>query len=89
MTSGTLGIVTNSSSLPEVGGPPSITTYVQDPKSARSVASAIEKNLGMLEGERRERIRLATKWIERYGGGGSGGIGHGEHYIYIYIYLIS
>jgi alpha-1,3-rhamnosyl/mannosyltransferase len=35
MTSGTLGIVTNSSAFPEVGGTPSITTYVQDPTDAQ------------------------------------------------------
>lgn len=77
MTSGTLGVTTNASSLPEVGGPSTITTYVNDPTDPLAIADGIMEILQLKFEERKQRVQNALKWVERYGGGGQGGIGKG------------
>ena len=76
MTSGTLAVATNASSLPEVGGPPEITFYVQEPRSAKEVSRVMWQMLRLSDEERQLRIKYAQKWVERYGGGPNGD-GHG------------
>lgn len=77
MTSGTLGVATNSSSLPEVGGPSTITMYVNNPTDPLEIVDGMMQVLEMSKEEREQRVQRALKWVEIYGGGGKGGIGRG------------
>lgn len=76
LTSGTLAVAHNCSSLPEVGGPDG-PVYVQDATQPQLVKDAMLELLTMSADERTRRIMQTRKHVERYGGGGAGGIGHG------------
>ncbi|KAI3635325.1 hypothetical protein MIR68_006891 [Amoeboaphelidium protococcarum] len=75
LTSGTLAVTHNSSSLPEVGG--SAPIYVQNAQDPSQVAAAMTKLLSLSAEERDLRIQSGRKYVERFGGGGDDGIGHG------------
>ncbi|KAI3643722.1 hypothetical protein MP228_009886 [Amoeboaphelidium protococcarum] len=75
LTSGTLAVAHNSSSLPEVGG--SAPIYVQNAQDPSQVAAAMTKLLSLSAEERDLRIQSGRKYVERFGGGGDDGIGHG------------
>jgi glycosyltransferase involved in cell wall biosynthesis len=77
MTSGTLVLLTNSSSLPEVGGPPDISIYVQNPREPLQIKDALTRMTRLPTEERAKRIQLARRYVERFGGGGEDGRKHG------------
>jgi glycosyltransferase involved in cell wall biosynthesis len=74
ITSGTLAITTNSSSLPEVGGPDSI--YVNNPRDPEELMQKMVQVFSMKRDERQRRIENGLVYVERFGGG-ENGEGHG------------
>ncbi|KAI3656887.1 hypothetical protein MP638_001379 [Amoeboaphelidium occidentale] len=74
ITSGTLAITTNSSSLPEVGGPDSI--YVNNPRDPEELMQKMVQVFNMKRDERQRRINNGLAYVERFGGGEKGE-GHG------------
>lgn len=75
MTSGTLVVATDASSLPEVGGP--MSTYISDPKNPEKIADALKTVMELTQSEYALKVQQGYKHTEKYGGGGKGGAGHG------------
>lgn len=73
MTSGTLTLASNTSSLPEVGGT-SDTTYYVNPRDGQAIQKSMIKLATLPMEIRLKRIKKGRKWVERFGGNSEDGV---------------